>query len=426
MTMDRRTLMKQIGGIGAATALAGCSVQENNDGGSDGGDGNSSDGSDGSSSSGSGGTATAWYSLSDSELAIREEVISTYNDETSNTIEGADISDLQQKTTSAIPAGEGPHIFDWAHDWAGNVYEQGFVVDKSDEVSIDLGQFTETAQDAIQYDGNLVGLPYGAETVTPIVNRDIVDSTPESVDEMLTLIEENHDPDNGQYGLAFPFADGYFTSAWLHAFGGYLYDNSADDKLGVNKSETVQGVEFMLENFVPYMPNDPTYEPQAAAFNEGNAAFTINGPWSLATLNDNDVNYEVFSFPEMSDGEPRPYTGIQMWYFASAMEDGGDDAAAAREFTEWFATNEDHITKLASDLGSIPVLSNLVGGDGLPETVQAYSQSAGQGTPMPSHPDMDGVWQPVNDALTRAFNGDSSAQEAMDAAAEQVRSNWED
>ncbi|MBX0322953.1 extracellular solute-binding protein [Halomicroarcula sp. F13] len=427
MTMDRRTLIKHIGGVGAAAALAGCSVQEDSgDGssGSDGESGGSSDGSSGTESQGPAGTATAWYSLSESELASREEIISAFNDENRHTVEGADISDLKKKTSSAIPAGEGPQIFDWAHDWAGNSYEQGFVVDQSDQVSVSLDQFTETARSAVQYKGNLVGLPYGAETVTPIANMDVVDSVPESVDEMVSMMEEHHDPDNGQYGLGYPF-DPYFASAWLQAFGGYYFDPSAEEPLGVNNDETVRGLEFALENLRPYMPNDPSYEPQAAAFAEGNAAFTINGPWSLSGLNSNDINYEVFSFPEMSDGTPSPYTGISVWYFAKPMADGGAAAKAGRQFTEWFVTNEDHLLSLANEQGAIPVLDSLVGSSDLPAEVQAYSESAGQGVPMPSAPRMSDVWGPVGTALTQAFNGDKTPQKALDNAAAQIRSNWE-
>ncbi|MBV0924137.1 extracellular solute-binding protein [Halomicroarcula limicola] len=428
MTMDRRTLIKQLGGIGAATAIAGCSVQEDGgDGGGDGGDGGSggtdSDGSSGTESQGPAGTATAWYSLSESELATRQDIIKEFNEQKRHTIEGADISDLQQKTSSAIPAGEGPQIFDWAHDWAGNTYEQGFIVGQGDQLSVDMNVYTETARQAAKYDGKVIGLPYGAETVTPIVNTDIVDSVPSSVDEMISTIEKHHDPDNGQYGLSYPI-NSYFTSGWLQAFGGYFFKADSDPQLGIAEDEFVRGLEFIVENFKPYMPKDPKYSPQAAAFNEGNAAITINGPWSLAALNGNDLNYEVIPFPEMSEGTPNPYTGIQLWYFAKAMESGGPSAAAARTFAEWYTTNEDHIRSLAENQGSIPVLKSVAQGDDLPATVQAFSSSVDMGTPMPAHPKMDDVWGPVDSALVKAFNGDATPEQALTTAAKDIRSNW--
>jgi len=426
MTMERRTVLKRIGGVGAATALAGCSVQEQGSGGSDGetasGDG-SGDGASGGSQQ-SGGTATAWYQLQDSEIPAREDAMETFASETEFGVEGSDISNMEKKTTSAIPAGQGPEIFEWAHDWVGDYYQREFVVDQSDELSVSLDQFTDAAASAVQFDDAVVGLPHSAETVTLIYNADIVDETPETVDDMVAAMEEYHDPSSSQYGLAAPF-NPYFTSGWIQAFGGYYFDPEQDPALGLDADEAIEGLQFALDTLRPYMPDDPTYEPQAATFSEGNAAFAVNGPWYLATLNQNDVNYEVATFPEIDGGEVTPYTGISMWYFADAMSEGGADATAARNFVEWFATNEDHATRLAEEQGAIPVLDSLVGSDELPDHVQTYSQTVSQGVPMPTDPRMNKVWSPLENALIEAFNGDATAEGALTTAAEEIRSNWE-
>ncbi|USZ67533.1 substrate-binding domain-containing protein [Halorussus salilacus] len=430
MTMDRRTILKNLGVAGAVGALAGCaSVQEDNSSDSSGDD--TTDGSDGSDSSDESeesdpsGTGTVWYSLSEAEKERRESTIEEFVEETGYDVNNSDISDMQKKTTSAIPAGEGPHTFEWAHDWVGDYTQREFVVDQSDQVEVDLDQFTEAAADAVQFDGKLVGLPHDSETVALVYNTDIVDEAPETVSDMVSVMEEHHDPDNDQYGLGYPFNDPYFLSPWLQAFDGYLFDVEADDQLGVAKEETIRGAEFAVENFAPYMPNDPKYEPQASAFAEGNAAFAINGPWYLSTLNDNDINYEVAKLPTPEGGDPTPYTGITMWYFATGMEDGGDDAQAAREFIEWYVTNEDLMLQNAEDQGAIPVLTELVEGDDLPDSVQGFSAAVQQGVPMPSDPKMNEVWDPVKNALTKLFNGDAEPEPAMNQAAEEIRSNWD-
>lgn len=421
MIIDRRDLLRCFGGMGASLALAGClDVQQQgstNEGQGD-NDGSIDDGS------GPSGTATAWYSLSETELPAREGVIETFNDQSKHALEEADISDLQKKTTSAIPTGQGPQIFEWAHDWVGDYYQRGFVVDQSEEIGVSLDTFTEAAAQAVQFDGSVVGLPHTAETVTLIYNTEIVDEPPETVEEMVAVMEAHHDPKKNQYGLSYPF-DPYFVSAWLQAFGGYYFDASKDDVLGIDNEKTVRGLQFALDNFQPYMPNDPTYEPQAAAFAEGNAAFAINGPWYLTTLNEKGVNYEVTTLPTPTDGTPNPYTGITMWYFTTAMENDDADTTAARTFVEWYVTNEDHILQLAEEQGSIPVLDSLVGSDELPEAVQSFSQTVEQGTPMPTHPKMNKVWPQMETALIEAFNGDASANDALNGAATSVRENWE-
>ncbi|WP_101294486.1 extracellular solute-binding protein [Halegenticoccus soli] len=418
MTTNRRTVLKKVGVAGALGALSGCvSVQEQ------GSDGSSGDGS-GSGSSGPSGTATVWYSLSESEKDEREAAIRRFEDETGHSVDHSDISDMAKKTTSAIPAGQGPHTFEWAHDWVGDYSERGFLVDRSDQLNVSLDEFTEAAADAVQFEGNVYGLPHDAETVALIYNADVVDEAPETVAEMKSAMEEFHDPGSNQYGLGYPFADPYFLSGWLQAFDGYLFDPERDDELGVDNPATIRGAEFAVENFNPYMPNDPEYEPQSSAFAEGNAAFAFNGPWYLSTLNEKDVNYEVATLPTPEGGSPTPYTGVTMWYFAKGMEDGGDDAAAAFDFVEWYATNEDLMLRNAEEQGSIPVLESLVEGDELPDSVQGFSETVQQGVPMPSDPKMNKVWDPVKNALTKMFNGDAEPESAMKQAANEIRSNW--
>jgi len=208
---------------------------------------------------------------------------------------------------------------------------------------------------------------------------------------MVEVMDSYHDPDSGQYGLSYPF-DPYFTSAFLQGFGGYYFDPAADPRLGVDLDETVQGLEFALENLTPYMPNDPTYEPPGRRVRGGQRRLRHQRPWYLATLNDKGVNYEVTSLPAVDGGELRPYTGISMWYFADAMSDGGADATAGREFVEWYVTNEEMHLENAEEHGAIPVLDSLVGSDDLPENVQAYSETVGKGVPDADRPqDEQGV-----------------------------------
>lgn len=419
MTIDRRSMLKQVGGAGAIAALVGCiGVQEQ-------GTEQPSNSSDGDTeSSEPAGTATAWYGLSNTELDLRERAIEAFNEQSRHTVEGGNISEMQDKTTSAIPAGQGPQMFQWAHDWVGDYYQRGFVIDQSDSLNLSLDQFTGAAANAVQTDDAVVGLPFSAETVTLIYNTDIVDSPPESFAEMESTMESHHDPDNGQYGLAWP-VDPYFVSGVGQAFGGQYFDASQDDPVGLDSEETIRGFEFLVDNLFQYMPNDPGYEPQQVAFLEGNAAFAVNGPWYLAALRDSDTNFEVTTFPSLEGGEFTPLSGIKMWYFSKAMEADDANTAAAREFIEWFVTNEDHLLTRAEEQGHIPVLSTLAGSDDLPGPVRAYSQAVDQGIPMPTDPRMNDVFAAMGDPVTQLFNGSLSPEEALTSAAEEARSQWE-
>lgn len=423
MTIDRRTLLKRVAAGGAAAALAGCVEVQNQTTTTTSGEG-SDTGSDNTTTKVEPGKVTAWVARSPAELKSLKEVTKQWDSNSPHSIEVSDIADLKKKTTSAIPAGQGPTTFEFAHDWVGQYYQAGFISDQSQELDVDLSQFTGTAQDAVQFDGATVGLPTGAETVGMVYNKDLVDEPPKTISELKTIMEEHHDPDNGKYGLAYPL-NPYFCTAWARAWGGYYFDHNKDPQLGLTKSETVKGFKFILDTFLPYMANDTTYGPQASIFAQGNAPIAFNGPWYLSTLDEKGINYGTAELPKPEGGSPSPHTGVNMWYFSKKMNEGGPNAAATRAFTTWYATNKDLLLKLAKDTGNIPVLKELAGSEKLPEHVRGYSNAVKQGVPMPSHPKMQEVWDPVGNAISSFVNGDAKVESALQQAEEQIRKNWQ-
>ncbi len=431
MTWKRRKLLTTLGGTGAV-ALAGCaSVEEDGNGGNgnggngNGGNGNGGNGGNGDDGNGNGGDtvsgeAELWYDLQEGELEIMESSLEEYRSSTDFEIEGVDIAEMQDRLTSAIPTGEGPDMFIWAHDWAGDFSDSQFLTPQTGNFDVSMDAFTPAAQDAVEFEGEVYGLPFGAETVALIYNREMVEEPPETIEEMQSIMDEYHDPANNQYGLSYNI-DAYFVSGYAHAFGGFYYQTDGHE-LGLTKQETIDGLNVVIEELDPYSPDDPNYDPQAAVFAEGNAPFAINGPWELGNV---DFDAGVAKLPAPEGGTPAPYSGVQMFYFADGVEDEESTIEAARDFAEWYTTNTDVLTELAEEQGFIPVLDELAGSEDLPDAVQGFSASAADGTPMPAHPRMNDVWEPTEDAISNALTGEMSLEDALAEAEERVRDNWE-
>lgn len=433
MATNRRTLVAYLASASAAGALGGCISAEESDGGDgdDGGnDDSSEDGGDETNDDsewetlepedGVTGTADIWHDREDAEQAFLEEIVDEFNGEYEPTIRLNQVADIDDRTRTAIPAGEGPEGFEWAHDWAGTYWEEGLLSDQSDELRVDTGIFAGDATNAIEWEGNIVGLPHSAETTSLIYNEDLVDEPPETYEELEAIMEEHHDPDEGTYGFTIPI-DPYFYSGYAHAFGGFFYDEE-NDELGVANEETVRGLEFVIDNLYPYMPRDYGYEAQAGTFESGNSPFTINGPWSLANLG---FDYGIAAQPSPDGGEPRPYTGISNVYFAAAMDNDEERAAAFRSFAEWFVTNVDVQRRQAEELGFIPVHTALADGEETGDDVSGFLTDIDRGIAMPQGPKMDPVWDPVTEEFEEAINGNKSVQEAMDDADARIRDSWE-
>ena len=400
MNANRRTLLKAMGGSAAIAALAGCSDDDGVSG------------------------PTMWTDLADAEDEDMQAAIAAYEEETGLELTQEEPGgDLDQQIETAIPAGDGPHSWIWAHDWVGRFAvreDPEFLYDASDDIDVDLDAYTGAARDAVQFDGAVHGLPFASETVTLYYNEDMVDEPPETLDEMVDIMEDFHDPANGEYGLSYPATDPYFASGFLQAYGGDLYDEDALE-VTVDSDECKQGLEA-LETLFDYIPEDPGYESQIIVFADELAPFAINGPWELGNLNEEVENVGVAELPTVDGNHPRTYSGIQMFYFSSMLADAEDDTLdAITGFAEWYTTNEETVLDNADNHGFIPVLEAAVTDADLSDEVEAFAQQVDHGVPMPTHPDMDSVWEPVEEALTRVFNEDQAGDEALDQAASEIR-----
>lgn len=426
MPTSRREVLAVISGVTTLGPLAGClNVEENTDEESP---ADQPEGTETDTGAGEGGSIDVWYDIEPAEQELYSGTLQQFNEQSKHTANGSNVSDIEKKVINAIPAGQGPETFYWAHDRMGQYYKGDFLAAHND-LDIDLESlFTPVAVEAVQFDGEVLALPFAAETVGLIYNTDLVDSPPETVSEMVSVMEEHHDPDNGEYGLAYPLSSAYRTSAWAHAFGGYYYDPTKPEgeKLGLTMDETIQGFQYILENFLPYMATDLSGDAQNAVFAEGRAPFCINGPWSVAGFSDGGISLDVTKLPKPEGGSPSPYTGVRIWYFTKETKE--DDAAtdATRSFVKWMTTTREIPLKFANEIGVIPVLQDLTGSDELPDIVAGYSKAVEQGTLMPATPEMSAVWDPTIEAFNKMVaNPDADPKPYMESAEESIRSNWE-
>ncbi|USZ70233.1 extracellular solute-binding protein [Natronosalvus halobius] len=439
--MDRRTLVKYLAGASAAGALAGCISTEDPSGNGDGngngdGDGNGNGNGNGEyeddedwptvEPEGVSGEAELWHDLSEGEQDSFDSYIEEFNDSYDITISPEAVSELEDQTTASIPAGDGPELFVWAHDWVGKYYENGFLSDQSDNLNIDPEEYFGENANSARYDGATLGLPFAAETVALVYNKEYVDEAPETFEEVLEVAEEYHAPEDNTYGFTWPM-DAYHVSAFPHGFGGYYYDEESGE-LGLTNDETIAGFQYVIDNVWDYMPADPGGEAQQSVFIEGNSPFLITGPWNLGNFEDNDLDYGIAPWPEVEGNEPSPFTGVQLFYFAAAMDEDQERADSAIGFAEWYTTNTSLIAEQADKHGFIPV-HNAFADDGeesgeLSENLQGFSAAVNQGNPMPTAADFQAVWEPLETEWFEALNGNKSVEDAMADAESQIQDAW--
>jgi len=344
-----------------------------------------------------------WYSyLVDEETitlnAIQNSFTQKYPD---ITVESLNVTDMRTRLLAAIPAGKGPDVFTWAHDWTGEFADAGYILPLDNFLTPEIiNLFTPESIAACTYDNKIWGLPYAAETWALIYNKALISHPPETMDEFIAMMED-WDTSENTYGLGYPTNTGG-VAPWIYAFGGWTWSDE-NKTLGVNSAGTIAGVRYWIDTFKRFMPIDLTRTVQTAVFLENMAPFLIDGPWVIPSVVSAGIDYGVVPLPkinELDNKMPVPFTGFKMVWLASAAEKKEN----ALTFIKWFCTDNGHILERAI-INLIPVLKETLALEEVQAnpTISGFSAAVAYGTPYPNGKQMGLVWLPFDTALQNAF-----------------------
>ncbi|MGP9649627.1 sugar ABC transporter substrate-binding protein [Glutamicibacter sp. AOP38-B1-38] len=106
-----------------------------------------------------------------------------------------DFSKIQEDFLRQVPTGKGPDITIGAHDWLGNLVNNGVV--QPVELGDKAADFQDVAVTAMSYEGKAYGVPYATENLALLRNTELAGEAPESFEDMIEAGEES--------GAEFPF-----------------------------------------------------------------------------------------------------------------------------------------------------------------------------------------------------------------------------
>jgi arabinogalactan oligomer/maltooligosaccharide transport system substrate-binding protein len=319
------------------------------------------------------------------------------------------------------------HVFTWAHDWTGEMADGGYIIPISDYLSPETlsdlqNQYLSIAYTSGVYKLKLYGLPWAAEAIALVVNKNLVSTPPKTFDDMLNIMRQFNDPSMNKFGLAYQM-DPYHLYPFITAFGGYYY-NEDDDSVGVNSTGTEAGIKFWIQNLLPYMDTrDLSHETQLKVFTDGRAPFIITGPWNIPAIKQAGIPIEVVPIPNIGDKIPKPFSGIKLLWVTKLVEKDRNRLYAAILFALWFSLADNELKMLVENAGFIPVKKSVVeylnqNIDKYPITV-GFANSVARSIPMPKSLKMAMVWGDVSNALNAIFT--EYSQKGPDAAIASIR-----
>lgn len=323
------------------------------------------------------------------------------------------------KFQQAAATGNGPDIFIWAHDRLGEWAQSGLIaaVEPSARIKQETAEF---AWSAVSYKGKLWGYPIAVEAPALIYNKALVKTPPSTFEDVFALNKEL--AKNGKRAILWDYTNTYFTWPMLAANGAYAFrdtENGYDvSQTGVNTPGAKQGAE-VLKRLIDegVMPRGADYSAAEAAFNKGETAMFISGPWAWSNIRKSGIDFGVAPIPSVGGAPSRPFSGVM----AATLNAASPNHALAVEFLENYLLQVEGLKTVNADVPLGAVVNKAYMAELADDPlIKATFDSAQQGQPMPNVPEMGAFWSSMEPALGNITAGRQSVDDALNHAAKRI------
>lgn len=330
------------------------------------------------------------------------------------------IGDIRSDFITAAPTGSGPDIILGAHDWIGELNASGLLAPV--ELGPNAASFAPNAVQAFTFtDGKVYGMPQATENIALIYNTDLVPTPPTTFDEVKTMSQAIKDAGT-KYGFLRQVGDPYHYYPIQTAFGGYIFGQNADgsynaEDLGLNSEGSVAALTWLDGMYADGLLDrnaNITGDLMLSAFQNGDAAMVISGPWAINAIKAAGVPYAVTNIP--SGTQPgAPFMGVQ-GFMVNAFS---KNQLLAQTFLQTFVASDETMQAFFDRDPRIsawmPVADKIEDPD-----LKAFAEAGKVAQPMPNIPAMNSVWGGQGDAITLVETGKLTPQEGADQAQSQV------
>ena len=327
----------------------------------------------------------------------------------------------QQTFITASKAGKGPDVLVGAHDWIGNLVQNG-LIDPIPVADGKMSDYIDVARKAVTYQGQVYAVPYAVESLALFRNTHLVPEAPKTFDDLIAKGEELRKAGKVSQPVGYTVCqqdgqngDTYHMYPLYSSGGGYLFGTTAKgdadpNDLGVGNAKSIaafQKIASLGEKGSGVLRRSYTSDNSTAAFTSGKTPFLVDGPWRLTDVRTAKMDYAVSSVPGFAgEGPARSFVGVQAFFVASK----GANKALAQEFVGQVLGSVQVADALYEAEPRLPALKEaLAHARAADPDVAAFERAAAEGVPLPSIPQMAAVWGPFNTLVSSVVKGDPVA-----------------
>jgi arabinogalactan oligomer/maltooligosaccharide transport system substrate-binding protein len=335
--------------------------------------------------------------------------------------------DLQTNFVTASQAGKGPDIVVGAHDWIGNLVQNG-TIDPIQLTDEQKAAFNPIAIKGVTFNGQVYAVPYAVENIALIRNTELAPDAPATLEALVAAGKALKSSKKASEILALQVGnngDAYHIYPLYAAGGGYLFGTTEngdyDPKdLGVSKPEAIAAfakIGKLGEKGAGALKRSIGAENSISVFTGKKSAFLISGPWAITDIKKAGIQYDISPIPGFEGGKPaRPFVGVQAFYVASK----GKNKALAQEFVSNHLTTPELAVALFEAEPRPPALTAALDQVKAKDPdLEKFLNAGKEGEILPVIPAMAAVWDPFGKAAAAVVGG-ADAKTAVPAAAKAI------
>jgi len=324
--------------------------------------------------------------------------------------------DAPSKFQQAAAAGKGPDIFCWPHDRAGEWAKSGLIVPIKPRQAVH-DAIEDSAWDAFRYQGRTWGYPLSIEAIGLIWNKAMLKAPPKTWDEVVAIDKDLSA--HGKKAILWDYNKSFFSWPLLAGSGGTIFGRTPDgrldtDAVGVNAPGAVQAM-TLLQTLVRtgVLPKGAGYSEMEGAFNRGEIAMMISGPWAWDNVRKSHIDFGVAPIPSVHGHDPKPFVGVLGCMIAAPSR----NKDLARDFLEHYVLTLDGLRTINADV-PLGTPANKAFYDELKADphIAATMDNARRGEPVPNIPEVGKFWTAMDAAFEAVTNMRQSPQDALDGA----------
>src|SRR5690606_13292641 len=199
-------------------------------------------------------TLKVWTTFQDQSLDWLREQAASFSEGFGVDVEivRLEVNELKQQALLSAPQGEAGDIFVGVpHDQIGEMAVGGILADMTGYATAAyLDDLSDQARLGYTVRGRLYGLPMFVEGPALVVNNDLVPDVPDTYEDTMQLAAELTTADT--FGFMAELTNFYFSYAWLHTYGGFVFARDASGSLvpsdvGLDNEGAVRGAEALKE-----------------------------------------------------------------------------------------------------------------------------------------------------------------------------------